>query len=526
MYRILIADDEALERQGLELMISRAMPGKFVFFHAENGRVAIEKSEQEKPDIIFMDIKMPGIQGIDALKEIAQILPHAKTVLVTAYDHFGYAKEALSLGVSDYLLKPKKKQEVLDVVNKLIEKMELEKKLRNKELTQRETISQLQPLVESEICLMIMMKLVIEPDFNELNELLKTRIETGYALVISLQLSKKDEHELEKQTIYAGIKSFIKLSEIDCLVSPLIGNRITLFNTILNEDSVKQSLREESITFAKKIYKFIDESYGIKAIIGIGTKRKGLEGLRYSYYEATTVVSSPYHEQSIYHYSQYNKGKQKEYHLNIETELLAEINKFNLHQAIIVFDQAFDLLVESTDGDFNQCRNEVMALFISLNKHFLRQGVKVADIGNISDTTQLEQLKHVAEIWLHLLIEAVQKEKENRTESLIDQAKRFINENYHKEITMEYVSELINLSPFYFSKIFKKYEGITFIDYLTNVRIEKSKELLLDHHLSFKEICFLVGYNDPNYFSRVFKKVTEFSPTEYRQNLLNSNLLD
>jgi len=100
MYKLLIADDEPLEREGLQLMIERAFPHMFTIFHAEHGRSAIQQVEKHRPHIIFMDIKMPGIQGLEAIAEIRKIDAQAKVAILTAYDYFTYAKEAISLGVS------------------------------------------------------------------------------------------------------------------------------------------------------------------------------------------------------------------------------------------------------------------------------------------------------------------------------------------------------------------------------------------------------------------------------------------
>lgn len=106
MYRLLIADDEALEREGLEWIVQNMLPGQFEVIHAENGRMAIERAEEHRPQIVLMDVNMPGIQGLDALREIKRLLPETKMVLVTAYDYFSYAKEALTLGVKEYIVKP------------------------------------------------------------------------------------------------------------------------------------------------------------------------------------------------------------------------------------------------------------------------------------------------------------------------------------------------------------------------------------------------------------------------------------
>ncbi|GJM74697.1 hypothetical protein HMSSN036_69130 [Paenibacillus macerans] len=93
MYTLLIADDEALEREGLELMIGHMLPDTFRFLHAENGRRAIQLAEEARPDFIFMDIKMPGIPGLEAVREILARQPGTPVVIITAHDYFAYAKE-------------------------------------------------------------------------------------------------------------------------------------------------------------------------------------------------------------------------------------------------------------------------------------------------------------------------------------------------------------------------------------------------------------------------------------------------
>lgn len=101
----------------------------------------------------------------------------------------------------------------------------------------------------------------------------------------------------------------------------------------------------------------------------------------------------------------------------------------------------------------------------------------------------------------------------------LGKAKDYIDEHYHHPLTLEEVAEYVGISPCYFSKLFKDRFGMTFIDYVTDVRIARAKKEMADPNKSLKEICFLVGYNDPNYFSRVFKKHTGMSPSEYRKKL-------
>lgn len=149
MYKLLIADDEPLEREGLQLMIERMLPNQFQIFHAEHGRSAIQQVEAHQPDIVFMDIKMPGIHGLEAIAEIRKTYAAMKIVILTAYDYFTYAKEAISLGVDEYLLKPVKKEQIVAVLEKLTAEIAAEKKLREAELETREKLAQLYTLSEA-----------------------------------------------------------------------------------------------------------------------------------------------------------------------------------------------------------------------------------------------------------------------------------------------------------------------------------------------------------------------------------------
>ncbi|MBP3814818.1 MAG: helix-turn-helix transcriptional regulator, partial [Butyrivibrio sp.] len=107
--------------------------------------------------------------------------------------------------------------------------------------------------------------------------------------------------------------------------------------------------------------------------------------------------------------------------------------------------------------------------------------------------------------------------REERSNDIIRTAMEYINDNYSKEISLDEVSRQVNISPYYFSKIFKEESGLNFIEYLTNVRIDKAKELLSGTDMSIKEVCATCGYTDPNYFSRSFKKNVGVTPTEFKE---------
>ena len=106
--------------------------------------------------------------------------------------------------------------------------------------------------------------------------------------------------------------------------------------------------------------------------------------------------------------------------------------------------------------------------------------------------------------------------REERSSSVVEKAKEYIANYYNKDVSLDDVSREVNISSYYFSKIFKEETGQNFIEYLTNIRIDKAKELLLDSECTMKQICTMVGYSDPNYFSRSFKKKVGVTPTEFK----------
>ncbi len=186
MYRLLIADDEPLEREGIEWIVTRMMPSTFEIIHAENGRVAIQKADEFRPHIILMDIRMPGIQGLEALKEIKAQNPQIKMVLVTAYEHFEYAKEALSLGVKEYLVKPAKRDQIVALLQRMVEEIDQEQRKRDEEFAMRDKFFHLLPLAETEMALVFMSDQVNETEVGHLADILELSIDKGCALVLAL----------------------------------------------------------------------------------------------------------------------------------------------------------------------------------------------------------------------------------------------------------------------------------------------------------------------------------------------------
>ncbi|MNI10387.1 HTH-type transcriptional regulator YesS [compost metagenome] len=442
MYRLLIVDDEALEREGLEWIIQHMLPDTFHLIHAENGRMAIEQAEEHRPHIVMMDVNMPGIQGLAAIREIKKRLPDTKFVLVTAYDYFAYAKEALTLGVKEYLLKPTKREQVIQTLKILVEELEQEKNKRKDELELRDKVSQLLPLVENELALMFMVDQTLNTDAEQLSAWLEFPLDYGCSIVIAFP-----EHVNQKnnQKIYDIIQSFTKTHISSCIVSSLIDRHMAIF--LRKDPNIPEGIWNQQVTrYAETLYSLAERQLEYTVSIGIGTTRSKVDGLHQSYYEG--VFASIYFKDNgnVCHF-----GELKQY----DNQLITESEK------------------------------------PSFGETGLRSYVASA---------------------LH----RIREEREQQTLTVLGRAKNYILGKFTEDLSLEEVADFVHLNPHYFSKIFKQQMGHTFIDYVTGLRIDKAKLLMVSEHVSLKEICYEVGYKDPNYFSRVFKRVTGVTPSEYR----------
>ncbi|MGQ3478083.1 AraC family transcriptional regulator [Paenibacillus sp. TY11] len=442
MYRLLIADDEALEREGLELTVERAMPGVFRFIHAGNGRMAIECAEEHRPHIAILDINMPGINGLEALRELKERLPDTRFMLVTAYDYFAYAREALSLGVKEYILKPAKRELVIGTLKRLIEEIEREKRARTEELELRHKISQLMPLAENELALMLMVDQTVDSSASQLSEWLNFPLDQGSAIIAAFD-GYTDEQD--KKKIYDHFRSFVKTHGPNSIVSSLIDHHVATFlrkPSTIGENDWRQLVKH----LVQQLSELARQQLGIKTAIGIGSLHSGEEGLRKSYFEAV-----------------------------------------------------FASTLRKRDGGY--C-------------HF--DELKSSEAGNASLLAVKAEKGMLQQTYVMSALQRIREQREVQTLTMLGRAKRYIEERFNDDLSLEEVADFVHLNPHYFSKIFKQEYGETFIDFVTRLRIDKAISLIKAANLTLKEISFEVGYKDPNYFSRVFKKITGVPPTEFK----------
>ncbi len=184
----------------------------------------------------------------------------------------------------------------------------------------------------------------------------------------------------------------------------------------------------------------------------------------------------------------------------------------------------FDWMVDNYPDYMDSLRLKVLELIMraekdafwngGINYGFLYRKDYFSEVQNTGSFNELRSwwLNKITDITRHMA-----NRKKAQSENIVAKATHYLEEHYRRDISLDEVSREVNINPYYFSKRFKEETGVNFIDYLTGIRIKKAKELLADPALSIKEICTMSGYSDPNYFSRIFKKVENITPSDYRE---------
>ena len=531
MYRVLIADDEGIMREALKNIITSNFGNECELEFAKTGRAVVELAESFRPDIAFMDIQMPGINGIQAIKEIQKFNSSTKFIIITAYDKFDYAKEAVNLGVLEYLTKPMKRSVVVEVLERAMRSIDEERKKRSDNLKIQEKLETVIPIVENGLINSMILQEEETSDFSYYKMLLDIQQEYAYAVVI--QFGEQSENGILTTPVGMSIRlqgfypecSAICKEFFNCIVGPIMTNRIVLV-VPCEESTQEYGERIQIIEQARHMTRKLGSRLDAKFRAGIGNTYS-MEEMKRSYQEAYRALSQS--TSSVAHVDDLTlRGVYlDDYPVDLERRLFAQLAKADWKQVRQSANEFFDWMIRNYYDDKSDIQLKTLEFVIWAEREAFFNG----GLGSYGFHSRKDYLTKVLacpdytslrEWFLGKLEEVCRKvatKKEEQSETVVSKAKTYIDQNFSKELTLDEVSRIVNVSPYYFSKLFKEESGENFIEYLTKVRIAHAKELLKNPALSIKEICVMSGYSDPNYFSRIFKKQEDVTPSEYRERM-------
>ena len=531
MYRILIADDEGIMLESLKNIISSSYGNECEIHTAKTGRAVVEQAESYPPDICFMDIQMPGISGIQAIREIQKFNRSVVFVIITAYDKFNYAKEAVNLGVMEFLTKPVNKKVILETCARAMEQVDSTRQKRSDDLRIREKLETVVPMIESGYINNILLQDDFQTYHDNYTELLDIHEEYGYMIVA--EFGDSMENGVLTNAVGASVKAnkfystFREIAQgfFECLVGPIMGNRIVLLVPYRNGTETYEE-RVEIVTRARNMVHKLESRIDSKFRCGIGRVKEMGSTLKESFKEAMIALrestSHVIHIEDVPAAQKYDG----EYPRDLERRYEKRVMDRDVAGALSCAEEFFRWMEKQQGVSPEDMQIKVLELVMVVEKKaFFAGAVKYAigyrrnyicELQNCRTTGEMKKwfLNKTSEICNNM-----ESAREKEAVSIIEKAKSYIRDNYKKDISLDEVSREVDISPYYFSKLFKQETGGNFIEYLTEIRLRNARELLKDSRLSIKEICMESGYSDPNYFSRIFKKYEGVTPSEFRERL-------
>lgn len=529
MTRILICDDEGIVRESLQFMIRKFFGAECEIECARNGRTAIELTETFHPDIVVMDIQMPGINGIEAMREIRRENKNIIFIVLTAYDRFEYTQKSIDIGVFSFLTKPINRDVLCDTLNKAIRQVQERRERSHKELQVKEKLEAVIPIIENGLVYSVILETTSKEENDRYRELLNVTEEYGYVMV--LECGEKLHKGVFTNTLGAGIKlqkhylvfrDTIK-ETIGGFVGALMANKVIVLIPC-NTQEESYEVRIAKIDRIRVLLRKLEQQTELSFKAGIGTV-KAWENMVNSYREALESVHQTVGK--VIHTKDMISGRRysENYPTELEQSLFHAIEHGEEERVLYLCDKYLEWMQSYEPVMKNFVRLKAME-FVLFAEHFAYEAgiiphhpfeYREGYLESLLSLHSYQELKSWLVKQLRECVSWIAKKQEIKNDSVVEQAKQYITDHFSKELTLDETAKAIGISPYYLSKLFKETEGIGYIEYVTKLRIDFAKEQLVLTDKSIKEVCHETGYQDPNYFSRIFKKSTGMTPTEYRE---------
>ncbi len=528
-YSILIVDDEQELREGIANKVDWASLGIAPPLIAENGREALEKALDARPEIIVTDIRMPFLDGLSMLKELRRSLPSVKSILLTGYDDFAYAKTGIELGVSEYLLKPVGVKQLTESLLSVVAQLDEERRIAMDTRRLQEQYELALPILkEKYFSDLISGKLSVEQILNGIVGYSLPISETNCFAVALVELSEAFGEEIDSVTEGSFILSAKAM--LDTSFNLKGADIFTFFygNSLAVLIQLEQGL---------DIFKIVDELSRMvdlarsalpkEITIGLGLKLSGPWSLLNSLKGAVSALEyrAIWGDSRVLYIGDLERISGSLSTLGEEfSKQLSNTIKFGEIDGVErLIRKALDGISTHTLAQGQLVVSELVHTLLMLADG---AGMVIEDVFGdsfkgvvaVTDFSSGEDLTSWCVERGRILHEQLLQQRGASTVRLTEQAKEIVLQNYSDStLSLDTVCELLHLSQSYFSALFKKTTGENFVSFVTRTRMEAAKELLLSTDERTYVIAERTGFDDPNYFSYVFRRHFGQSPTKYRE---------
>lgn len=534
--KVFLVEDEMVIRRGIKNSIDWEKEGYIFCGEASDGELAYPMIIKEKPDILITDIRMPFMDGLELCKLVKKELPNIKILILSGYDEFDYAKEAIRLGVTEYLLKPISSGKLLEALNGVSESIRREKEDKDMvrkymEEMRENTEHEKQKFFEQMIAGNLSMA-----DALETGKKYEMNLSAGMYNLLLFRFTLGEENrksgELLGEAEYAIEKLTERLEYVFEFQRGVEGWAFLLMAD--NEEQMSERVKELS----KDLEEIMKNYSTIAYFGGIGQPVARLRELEESFREAERALAARFTMElnRIISVEDIRMAQNVDTLDDIEITSFGEIEKTRTMLEKFLNNGAEDEIDEFVDVYINELPEEnlksvLMRQYIIMDAYIVMmsfcekiEGIEgemqaqSEELKNSMKTIQtLEEIKNYIRMLLKKIIGVRDTISGRRYSDIIEIAKDQIRKTYMSdEISLNTIAAEVGMSPSYFSSIFSKEMGKTFVEYLTEIRMDRAKELLMCSSMKTSEIGYEVGYKDPHYFSYIFKKTQNCTPKEFR----------
>lgn len=538
MNKVFIVDDEPSARNGLREYIDWAQYNCQVVGEAEDGVKALKAIGELQPDIVFTDVKMPNMDGVTLANRLHEMSDKIKIIFISGYDDLKFLKGAFKVAAVDYILKPVDLDEVEKVLGKVAGILKEEQQRSDLLRGMDQKLLQSMPLLQSRFfTTLIRDECVVDEAFLERMRFLDISFDMKgafSALVVSpdnaeaaFEISNERDYQRASFAILNICQEIVEANAAGYAFETKRGE----YTCILNLESAEEKESQTIITISNQIRDALEKYFHLSVTIGVGDVVDKIENLRFSYSEASNAAEQKFFigkNQTIAMDVQAGNGKTAyHYEFSLSDKLKQCLKNGDYENAAVHLNQFFDSLKQSNTLTSQYVKSLCLNLLLLPSQVLWENQMGSGEYeANDQEKVELFFKKDTIEEMKEFLCSEYQRvcgliagNRNTRQNSMITLIKNVIEKNYHKSITIQDIAEEVYLSCTYLSVLFKQETGQTVVEYLTQLRMEKAKELLKDPTVKFYDICYRVGYTEPSYFSKLFKKHTGMTMSQYREQL-------
>lgn len=534
MFKVFLVEDENVVREGIRKNIQWEQYGFDYTGDASDGELALPMIREIQPDLLITDIKMPFMDGLTLINLVRNELPRTKIVIISGYDDFSYAQQAIRMGVDQYLLKPIIKDKLVEILIELYRKMREERQQQEYIEHFRREAQEYENFSRRRFFEKIVTGVLSESEIIETAESMSIDIGAPYYNIVLFSLSSA-EYDGSMPESYTEDLAAVQ----DDVTKLFIGKpELILFRWNITTYAVlvrgsQEDIASNTIECIKNIEdRCAAAGNGVGWYIASGVPVSRLSALPACFAEASRILSYRYicpeehilTEASIQNLRGSSRSQEGTFHKELDMEHVRMFLSSGSEKEIDDFiGQVLQNVEERVVSTALLCRYMAMTVFFAAIKYLdmIDSGIDTRwsiDLCPNDSISTAEDVRNYAREVIKRAIELRDRESTRQQHVLLKQAIDFIDANYSDpSISLDKVAKNVNISPNYLSAIFSQEVGQTLTEYITSRRISEAKSMLRNTDMRLNEIAVAVGYKDPHYFSFVFKKVSGRTPSEYRR---------